>query len=238
MIITGILLTLLMLAILNLGTVKTYKRTSILNNYGKGGGTVVETTAPPSSPSSAEAIEAWVNSLPQVYETQMQYAPQEAQQQLEMIQQFALPIGQALQQAQAALYPETAGLQEQLAARASRGMEEGLTPEEEESYRQRLSANLGTNIGSGVGANYVSRGLTEYEQGRKDYYSDLGLTTAGRQALSQPMAPQTTDYASTYTPGSVMNFMQQGYGSYAPLTRPLGFTPNQQQSYLWGAYSG
>jgi hypothetical protein len=190
-----------------------------------GGGTEVVQASAPAQPSTADAVNAWVKSLPQVYETQMQYAPQEAAQQVQLAQQYALPLGQAYKTAQEAMYPGTSAIQETLAGQALQGSQATQMPTwMKDQYLSDYRANLGTNAGSGIGADYVSRGMQNQLFQQQKYYRDLGLTLAGRQPLSTPSTPATTNFASTFTPGSNMNFMQQGYGTYASASRPLGYS--------------
>jgi hypothetical protein len=200
-----------------------------------GGGTQIHQPTPPSQPSTADAIKTWVKSMPQVYQTQMEYSPLLAQQQVDLAQQFAGPMGQAVYEAQAAMYPETAQLQESLAGQAGEGMEAGLSPTEKEMYRDTFAANLGTNIGSGIGADYMSRGMLGAQQQRQDYYRNLGLSVAGRQPLAAPGTPSTPDYMSGFSPQSNMDFMASTYGPYVAGSQPMMY---QNQSPLGGILGG
>ena len=200
---------------------------------GKGGSTTtVYQPTPPPQPSTADAISAWVSSMPQVFAQQLQFAPQEAQQQLELLQQYGQPMGAAMRDAQAALYPETAALQEQLAGQATAGIEGGVPEAQVDKYRSDIAAGLGTNVGSGIGADYMSRGLLEQQQNYQNYYRNLGLSLSQRQPLAQPQMPQATNYMSGFTPQSTMNFMASNYGNFAQASRPMmmqqGADPWQQ----------
>jgi hypothetical protein len=178
-------------------------------------GTSIEQPTPTSQPSTAEAVNAWVQSMPQVYQTQMQYAPLQAQQQVELAQQYAQPLGEAYKTAQAAMYPETSKLQEQLATQASEGMQSNVPDWMRQEYLSNLNANLGSNAGSGIGADYASRGLLQQKQDWQSYYRDLGLSVAGRQPLTQATTPTTSDYMSNFSPNSNMNYMANTYGTYS-----------------------
>lgn len=217
--------------------------------FHKGGGessgssttTIYTPTATP-APSTAEAIQAWVSSMPTVFAEQQRQAPLEAQQQLQLLQQYGLPLASAAQSIDAALYPKTQALQENMADQATTGMNATSMPDwMKDSYRSDYNANLGTNAGSPIGAEYVSRNMQKQLFEQQKYYRDLGLSLSGRQPLvnNQQGTPQTTNYASTFTPGSVMNYVQQGYGSYSQAARPIATTNSQQKSntansYLWG----
>lgn len=183
--------------------------------------TEVYQPAAPAAPSTAEAVNAWVQSLPTVFAEQQRQAPLEAQQQLQLLQQYGLPMAEAYKSAQSALYPETTALQEQLAGQASAGMNAQVPEWMRNQYRSDLAANIGTNAGSGIGADYMSRGLLQQQMDYQNYYRDLGLSLAGRQPLSQPTSPQYSNYASNYTPNSVMGYTSQNYGTYAQASRPM-----------------
>jgi hypothetical protein len=179
------------------------------------GSTKISQPETPAAPSTADAINAWVKSMPEVYETQMKYAPLEAAQQVQLASQYALPYAQAMKTAQDTLYPETAKIQEQLANEALQGANAGLSDAERKMYRDTLVSELGTNVGSPIGADYTSRGLLSATQNRQDYYRNLALSLAGRSPLATANTPQTTNYMGGYTPQSVMNYTGQNYGNYA-----------------------
>ena len=180
--------------------------------------------------------------MPSVYETQMKYAPQEAAQQVGLAQQYALPLAQAYQQAQNVLYPGTSALQENMAGQAQQGMNATEMPSwMRQQYLSDFNSQIGQNASAPIGADYVSRGMQNQLFQQQKYYRDLGLSLAGRQPLSQPTTPATTNQMSQFTPGNVMSFMGQNYGNYASASRPLGFTQNQGGLNLgflgqWGAY--
>lgn len=200
---------------------------------GKGETQITYPSAPP-QPSTADAINAWVQAMPTVFAEQQRQAPLEAQQQLSLTQQYATPIAQALQSAQETLYPKTSALQETMAGQATEGMTATSMPDW--MRRQALSdmnAQLGSNAASPIGADYVSRGMQKQLFEQQKYYRDLGLSLAGRQPLSQPSTPAYTNQVSTFTPGNVMNYMQQGYGTYAQAARPIALQDTKKYGLNW-----
>jgi hypothetical protein len=203
---------------------------------GKGGATVVQANPPPQI-TTQQSIQDYVNALPQLYETQFKYAPQEAQQQLELTQQYAGPLAEAYKQAQEQLYPGTVALQEQLATQAQTGMNEGLSAQEREQYGSDIKALLGENVSSPIGADYYGRGLMQLDQQRKDYYRNLGLSMTNRQPLTQASTPMTNQMASGFTPQDVMGFNSQNYGTYSSASRPLGFYQNPTAAQNFGTYA-
>lgn len=177
-----------------------------------GGGVEAEK---PTAPTTGQSVQDWANALPQIYQSQLQYAPLQAQQQVQLAQQYATPLAQAYQDAQKSLYPSTVALQENLANQAAQGMEQGVPDWMKAQYQSNVNAQLGTNANSPIGADYMSRGLLQQQQDWKQYYQNLGLSVTGRQPLTQATGPQTTDYMSSFTPGSVMTSNNQNYGTSA-----------------------
>jgi hypothetical protein len=177
--------------------------------------TSIESPSTPQAPSTADSVREWVNSLPQIYQAQLEYAPKQAEQQVSLAQQYAAPLGQAYKSAQEAMYPETSALQEKLATQASEGMDSSLPNWMREQYLSNLRANLGTNIGSPIAADYTSRGLLEQNKNWQDYYRNLALSVSGRQPLASPGTANYTDYLSGFNPSSVMNYNANTYGSYS-----------------------
>ncbi len=180
--------------------------------FGGGGGDIPQA---PTQPSTAEGVKAWADTMPQVYETQMKYAPQQAAQQVALAQQYAQPMGQAMLAAQSGMYPQTTALQENLAGVATQGMQSQVPDWQREQYLSDVNANLGSNVGSGIGADYVSRGLLQQQQDWQRYYQNLGLSVTGRQPLAQASTPATSDYMSNFTPSGVLGNQQQGYSTMA-----------------------
>lgn len=184
--------------------------------------------------------------MPTVFAEQQRQAPLEAQQQLELLQQYGLPISQGLQSIDKALYPVTSGLQETMATQANQGMTATSMPDwMRQSYLSDYNSQLGTNAGSPIGAEYTSRGMQQQLYNQQQQYRDLGLSLAGRQPLSTAQAPQYTNYMSGFTPTGVANQQQSAYNSYMPYQQNwsnqmniLQNMPTQEQraGQAWGQY--
>lgn len=206
---------------------------------GGGGGetTNVYQPTPEKAPSVGQQMNEYVESLPALYEAQMKYDPLIAQQQLEMMQQYGGQYGEAMRGINEALYPETAGLQEQMAGQATERMEAGVPQEQQDAYIDQLRSNLGTNVGSGIGADYTSRGMLQQQQEYQDYYRNLGLSLAGRQPLAQGQQPGTTGYMQQYQPGQALDYGANTYGSYSQASRPMALQPQQKTDWMSSAGS-
>lgn len=200
---------------------------------GSSGGTTTQIIQPTPAPqpSTADAIREYVNSLPALYEAQMKYAPMEAQQQVDLARQFAIPLAEAYQSAQEAIYPGTSAIQEKLAGQATEGMSGMIPQSQKDQYRSDLLAQLGENAKSGVGADYVSRSLLNQQEDYNRYYQSLGLSLAGRQPLVAAQTPTYTNQMGNYQPGQGLQYTASNYGTYSAANRPIvsqnqGGTPN------------
>lgn len=207
--------------------------------------TKVSTPSAPAAPTTQSSIADWVQNYPAVFALQQQYAPQEAQQQIDLMQQYALPYAQALKTAQDQLYPNETAITNELTNQVQSGISSSVPDWMREEYRSNLNANLGTNAGSGLGADYVSRGLLQQKKDWQDYYTNLGLSISGRQPVYQASPTQYSNYASGFTPNSVMGYNAQNYGSYSDAFSRMyganaGITSSMNQMYgqIAGATAG
>lgn len=179
------------------------------------GSTKISQPETPQAPSTAEAVKAWVESMPQVYETQMKYDPLLAAQQVQMAQQYAEPLGQALLASQKAMYPEEYAMREELMNQAQEGMQSDVPDWMKEEYLSNLNSNLGTNVGSMVGADYVSRSLMQQKQDWQNQYRNMALALSGSQPTFNAQSPSSLNYMQGFTPGQNMNYMASNYGNYS-----------------------
>ena len=177
--------------------------------------TKVSAPSTPAAPTTQSSIADWVQNYPAVFALQQQHAPQEAQQQIDLMQQYALPYAQALKTAQDQLYPNETALTNTLTEQAQEGLQSGLPDWAQESYMDTMRAQLGENAMSGAGADYMSRGLLEQEKNWNDYYQNLGLSISGKQPVYSAQPTQYSNYASQFTPSSVMGYNSTNYGNYS-----------------------
>jgi len=211
-----------------------------------GGNSYEAPAAPAAAPTTAESVDAWVKAMPTVFAEQMRQAPLEAQQQLELLQQYGLPMSQAAQAIDQALYPNTSAIQENLAGIATQGANATQMPDwMRQNYLNEYNSQLGTNAGSPMGAEYTSRNMQNQLFSQQQYYQNLGLSLAGRQPLTTAQSPTYTNYMSSFTPTSVATQQQNAYNSYMPYWSQYANqqaminnmpSQNQQAGMAWGQY--
>ena len=193
-----------------------------------GTNTTIQQPAPPATPSASASIQEYIQNQPELFKLQQQQAPQEAQLQLELLQNYGTQFGQATKAAQEALNPETSAIQEELAGTARERMAGGLSEEERAQFLSDFSGQLGTNIGSPIGAMATSRGLMLASQQRQREGENLGLSLAGRQQLAAPQAPTVNNLSGSLTPGQVLGFNQGVYGTQGNIFGTQAGMYNQQ----------
>jgi len=158
----------------------------------------------------------YVENYPALWQMQMSYAPQEAELQAQLAEQYSGRMGQALKDAQDAMYPTETAITEQAGEQALEGMQSQELPSwAKQKYLDEMRANLGSNAGSGIGADYTSRNLLEQGKNWQDYYRNLGLSIAGKQPIYSAQPVGYTNQMANYTPQGVMNYNAQNYGNYA-----------------------
>lgn len=196
---------------------------------GKSGGTTVIQPTTPASPTVGQSAAEYAAALPTILQAQLQYQPQFAASDFSDFQKYAPQYTAVYDAINKQYYPETYGLQETLAKQASDAATATDIPDwMKQQYRNEVNAQLGTNVNSPIGADYVSRGLIDQAQQYRQYYQNLGLSLAGRQPLTSTQYQQPSfSVANQFMPAYQADL--SGYGSYVAANRPLlgqAGTPN------------
>ena len=178
--------------------------------------TTINNPSPPAAPTVAQSMKDYIENYPALWQMQMQYAPQEAQMQVDLAKQYAQPMGEALKTSQEAMYPTETAITQQAGEQALAGMQSQELPDwAKQKYLDEMRANLGTNAGSGIGADYTSRNLLEQGKNWQDYYRNLGLSISGKQPIYSAQPVGYTNQMTGYTPQTVFGYNAQNYGNYA-----------------------
>ena len=181
--------------------------------YFKGGGGA---PAAPQIPeyNPAKDYKAYIKYAPQVASTQIGIAPQFAQSDFNLYKQYAPQYLDMEEQLKRKYNPQLADISENLAGLVNKRYDEGLTPEMTDKYRSMLRAEVGPNVGSGIGGDYVSKGLIDLGEQYKQYYQNLGLSLSGRYPLNLPSERQAKYTPEGLTPNQALASGAQGYSAY------------------------
>ena len=187
---------------------------------GSSGGTTVQAVQAPAAPTAGQSAAEYAAALPSILQAQLQYQPQFNQADYESFAKLAPQYTAVYDQINKQYYPETYGFQEQLAKQASEGAGGNIPDWMQQQYRDQANAQLGSNVNSPVGADYVSRGLIDQAQQYRQYYQNLGLSLAGRQPLTSTQY-QNPSFNVADQFGQNYNTVMGGYGSYSAASRPV-----------------
>lgn len=173
--------------------------------------TIVQPQAP-APPTVTSSIEDYIKNIPALFASAQEFQPQFAALQ---------------QQIQRQTSPLTAGLQESLAGQAIEGMEEPVPEWMREEYQRNIRSQLGEeNVGSRIGADYMSRGLIAQGEQRRMQNQQLALSLAGRQQLAQ--APSQSEMLGGFNTGQSLGFNQGVFGTQANIYGTQANMFNQQ----------
>jgi hypothetical protein len=203
-----------------------------------GGDTVIQQPQTPAPPTAGQNMADYVAGLPAMYQAQMEWNPKLAQQQLDLTTQYAPQYSELMKNTNESLYPGITSMNEKLTQQAMSGMDAAVPEAMRAQYLDSLRSEIGGNAGSGIGADYVSRGLVNQNEQYKQYYQNMALSLTGRQPLTQAQSPQFNDVGSGYNYGQVANNNMQGYGNYAGLYGSMYGSNQQAQSELTKAQYG
>ena len=181
----------------------------VLGNKISGGGGGDEEG--PILPTLTEVAEMYKEAYPTYFGMTQEYAPKEAQLQLDLLRQYGGPIAQAQYDAAESVYPYTTGLQEQLAQRASENIGQGASPWMQKEYLNQMRGILGNQSIGGMGADAQSVGLQRLGFEQDQYFDQMGQAVGNRMPMFVPQIPEYTNIHQGFTPGAAMNYELSGF---------------------------
>lgn len=199
----------------------------------KGGGSSAPAPQPvaqvPSPPTYGQSVKDYVENYPQLYDLQQKYAPLEARQQMDLLNQFGPELTKYYTDEQQRLTPYTYGLQEQLAKLASENSNATIPDSLRNAYTDQYRAEIGQNAGSPIGADYVGNNLARTGEDYRRYYQGLGLSLLNKvpaQAYS-PANPQIHDTSGGLN--GALGYNQGNYGNYVGGIASIPYTNGMYQ---------
>ncbi len=157
----------------------------------------------------------WGEGLDNVYRSQMFYEPLMQDLQLKMMQKSMFPMAREYQKVQQLLYPKTAGLQEDLAGQAIKGMQDPVSDNVLAQYISDVNSAIGTNVGSPIGARTMGREMMNLREQGRDKFRNMALSLADRQGIVEPQQPSSLGYMNDYQPSKALSYIAQTYAPYA-----------------------
>lgn len=168
----------------------------------------------PQPPTYAQSVKDYVDNYPQLFSLQQKYAPLEAEQQLNLLNEYGPQLTDYYVQQQKELTPYTYGLQEQLAQLASENSSAPIPDSLRNMYLDQYRAEVGQNAGSPIGADYVGNNLARAGEDYRRYYQNLGLSLLNK-IPAQANTAATPNIANTSAGlPAALGYAQGNYGNY------------------------
>ena len=180
-----------------------------------GGAAAPQAPQAPQMATQRNAIQDFVNDRPLLFASDQQFQAREAQQQMDLINQFAAPMGQATRRANEAVNPETTGMQATMFDQINQGLTGEIDPIEKAMFESNMRANMGTNVGSEMGGTAMARELFGLGQQKQHTAQNQALSFIGRTPVNQAQNPNVTSSFGQFTPGQSLNFASQNNSNLA-----------------------
>jgi len=194
-----------------------------------GGSKGIAEPNPPAMPTVGESMQDYIKNMPDMYNLQKEYAPKYAADEFENYQRYMPAYTKVQDDMNRELYPEMFEQRDALSAKATEYMEQGMPDWAREEARDIYSANLGTNAGSPIGADYMSTGMMQENEKWKQYGDNLAGNLAGRAPMTSPYQFQGKDLTGGYDFGNIYQGAQQNYGNYSNAYSNM-YATNQKQA--------
>ena len=209
-----------------------------------GGGSTAPAPTPPAPPSmgaqTRDAIEAQVEMMPQMYETQLEYAPKFSQLEYDMYSQFMPEYTRQQEAMLEELYPDIKELRDQLSVEAKGYMQDGTPEWARKQYQSDLNSQLGYNAASPVAADYKSRAMLQQGEDWRRYGHNLSnilvnrMPVQGVSAFQSSQAPITMPGADALI-GAQANMYGSNVGAQASMYGSWAQHMQPQPHPAWGA---
>ena len=150
----------------------------------------------PSAPSYSSTIQDYIKNYPDIYKLMEEYAPKQALLQKQTYEN---------------LYPNQAGLGEQLGGIASQGMTADAPDWYTQKTRDQLKSTFGRNLVYNPQAQeQYGTGMQQAAYDWQKYYQQMGLSLAGKT----PVYGADTSMTQSYTPSQTAQYASNNYGNY------------------------
>ena len=198
------------------------------------GGSSSQPQAPaaPQQVTQRDAIQDFITNRGDLFASDQQWQGKEAQQQMDLVNEFAAPMGQAMRTANEAVNPEITGLQSSLFGDIEQGLTGEIDPIEKAMFESNLRANIGSNVGSEMGGTAMARELFGLGQQKKHTAQNQALSFIGRQPVNQAQNPNVTSSFGQYTPGQSLNYASQQNSNLANIFGTQAGMFNNQNTNL------
>jgi hypothetical protein len=192
---------------------------------------------PAPAPTAAETTREYYESMPLQYQMQQEYGQKFNQLDYEALQKYTPLVNDLMQAEQQRLSPNQYALNEDLAAQALAGSKADLPSLMKQSALDTFRSEIGSNVGSPIGAEYTSRNLAQLGEQYRNNYQNMGLSLLNKFPTTTQSPNLASPAKSDYSLGASSSNQMQGYGMYQTALANSYYQP-APKSNPWGNMVG
>jgi hypothetical protein len=170
---------------------------------------------PAPQPTAGDNLAEQIRLQPELLAARQQYDPQFNQLDFEALKTYTPLVNDLMAQEQQRLSPNQYALNEDLARQALEGSKADLPALMKQSALDTYRSEIGSNVGSPIGAEYTSRNLAQLGEQYRNNYQNMGLSLLNKfPTQAQSATPQGAQSFSQQSMGNALNSNINAYGAY------------------------
>jgi hypothetical protein len=167
---------------------------------------------PAPQPTASESLAEQIKLQPDLYAAKQKYDPLYNQLDFEALQQYTPQVNDLMAAEQQRLSPNQYALNEELASQALAGSKADLPSLMKQSALDTYRSEIGSNVGSPIGAEYTSRNLAQLGEQYRNNYQNMGLSLLNKfPTQAQSATPQG---AQSFNQQNLNQSMSNNIGAY------------------------
>jgi len=169
----------------------------------------------PAQPTLTSTTREQIDLAPETLAARREFDPQFNQLDYEQLEKYMPMLNDLMQQEQMRMSPNQYALNEALAGQALEGSTASLPPLLQQQALDTFRSEIGSNIGSPIGAEYTSRNLAALGEQYRNNYQNMGLSLLNKFPTT-PQSPnlQGAQGLNQQSLQSAYGTNVQGYGMY------------------------
>jgi len=193
--------------------------------------------SPAPAPTVGQSAKEYYETIPLQYEMQEKYGQQFNELDFQALQKYGPLINDLMASEQQRLAPNQYALNEDLAQQALEGSKADLPSLMKQSALDTFRSEIGSNVGSPIGAEYTSRNLAQLGEQYRNNYQNMGLSLLNKF----PTTPSTPNLSNSNLSSQNLNSTYGNnigaYGAYNSAMANSFYQPAPSYS-PWGNLMG
>jgi hypothetical protein len=170
---------------------------------------------PAPAPTASDSLAEQIRLQPELLAARQKYDPQFNELDFQALSKYTPLVNDLMAAEQKRLSPNQYALNELLAGQAATGSQADLPSLMKQSALDTFRSEIGSNVGSPIGAEYTSRNLAQLGEQYRNNYQNMGLSLLNKfPTQAQSATPQGSQSFNAQNLNSSFGNMVQGYGAY------------------------